>query len=62
VTGDDDPTTEELKAVQVEKLQAERELAREADESAEERTHGRRADKAEYLARKLAEQEESEKP
>jgi hypothetical protein len=60
VTDDDQPTTEELKAVQVEKAQAEDRAAREARDDPEERTHGRRADKAAYLAEKLAEQEEAQ--
>ena len=59
MTGDE-PTTEELKAVQAEKLRAERERAEHAEDPAAERTHGRRADKAAYLAEKLQEQEEAE--
>jgi hypothetical protein len=55
----DDPTTEELKAVQGQREQAEREMARDADEEAEKRTHARRADKASYLKDKLDEQAES---
>jgi hypothetical protein len=53
---DDFPTTEELRAVQVEKAGEEREQAREAEKPAAERAHGRRAEKAAYLAEKLDEQ------
>ena len=55
----DHPTTEELRAVQVEKVQDEQAKARTAEDKAEERAHGRRADKAAYLAEKLDEQAES---
>ena len=55
----DDPTTEELRTVQVDKLRAERAAAEDAADRAEERTHGRRADKAAYLAEKLDEQAEA---
>ena len=57
--GDDQPKTEELKALQVDKLAEERAKAREAEDNAEERAHGRRADKAAYLAEKLDEQAEA---
>jgi hypothetical protein len=56
---DDDPTTEELRVVQLEKLESEQAKAREAQDPAEERAAGRRADKAAYLAEKLDEQEEA---
>ena len=59
---DDQPTTQELKAVQVGRLgeeQQRREEAEAAENRAAERAHGRRADKAAYLAEKLAEQEEA---
>jgi hypothetical protein len=56
----DEPTTEELKAVQLDRLRDEREAAQDATESAEQRTHGRRADKAAYLAEKLEEQQEAD--
>jgi hypothetical protein len=45
--------------VQQERAECERARARDAAESAEERAHERRADKAEYLARKLDEQAEA---
>ena len=57
---DDEPTTEELKAVQLDRLRDERDAAGGADDPAEERTHGRRADKAAYLAEKLQEQQEAD--
>ena len=60
MTPDDDVlSTQELKAIQSERAEAEREAAAEAPAEAEERTHGRRADKASYLAEKLEEQEAS---
>ena len=55
----DQPTTGELRAIQVDKLEQERAKAREAEESAAERAAGRRADKAAYLAEKLDEQAEA---
>jgi hypothetical protein len=60
LTADDNPTTEELKAVQVEKAHAEEQAARDAADEPEERTHTRRADRAAYLAEKLAEQERAD--
>jgi hypothetical protein len=57
----DNPTTEELRAVQAEREETERELAGEAADEREERTHERRADRAAYLREKLDEQAESEK-
>ena len=56
---DDVLSTQELKAIQDERTQAERDAAAEAPAEAQERTHGRRADKASYLAEKLEEQAES---
>jgi len=57
----DEADTEQLRAVQAERVQEE---ARRADESAdaeEQRAHGRRADKAAYLRDRLAEQAESQR-
>ena len=59
MSADDQPTTEELKAIQVDKLEEEKSRARTAEEQAQERAAGRRADKAAYLARKLDEQAEA---
>jgi hypothetical protein len=53
---DDPPSTEELKVVQIQKLRDAEAAADDAVDPAEERTHGRRADKAAYLAEKLDEQ------
>jgi hypothetical protein len=51
-----EPTTEQLRAVQIERAQDEREHLDDSATEAEERAHQRRAAKAEYLAEKLAEQ------
>jgi hypothetical protein len=56
---DDNPTTGELKAVQVERADTERMQAIEATEPAEEHAHRRRAEKAAYLAEKLDQQGEA---
>ena len=55
-----DPKTEEMRLEQVRRSRDERERADEATESAEERTHGRRADRAAYLKEKLDERARSE--
>ena len=55
---DDDPSTETLRLEQVRLEQAELKRAREAEQPAEERAAGRRADKAAYLREKLEEQAE----
>jgi hypothetical protein len=60
----DDPSTEELRTVQVRRERSERERAEEAAQTGEipaVRTHERRADRAAYLRGKLEEQEESER-
>ena len=57
----DDPTTEELRAVQADREEAERERPTSADEPDEERAHERRADSAAYLREKLDEQAEAER-
>ena len=59
---DDFPTTEELRAVQVERSAVEKTDAMEAIEEGDDaanRAHGRRAEKAEYLAEKLGKQAEA---
>ena len=59
--GDRDlPTTEELRALQAEREETERELAESAAEETEERAHRRRSERAAYLREKLDEQAESE--
>lgn len=55
--GEHEPTTQELRTVQREREAREREAAQGSATGAEERTHDRRAEKAAYLERKLAEQE-----
>jgi hypothetical protein len=52
---DDDPTTEQLRAVQAEREQAERGRAAEASSDGDERAAVRRSEKAGYLTRKLDE-------
>ena len=55
-----DPTTEEMRLDQIARERAEREQASDSAESAEERTHRRRADRAAYLKEKLDERAKSE--
>jgi hypothetical protein len=57
---DDEPTPEELRSEQTEKARDARRHAEEATSEHEAVTHDRRADKAAYLAKRLAEQERSE--
>ena len=61
MAGPGDPSTEELRAVQAEREDAERARAQDATEPIEERTHERRAERAAYLREKLDEQAESER-
>ncbi len=56
----DDPSTEELRAVQAEREEAERDMAEQAADPREEHTHERRADRAAYLREKLDEQAEAD--
>lgn len=56
----DEPTTEQLRAVQSAREQAERERAEQAPTDTEQLAAVRRADKAAYLKDKLDEQAESE--
>ncbi|MBW3607109.1 MAG: hypothetical protein KY463_01925 [Actinobacteria bacterium] len=56
----DEPTTEQLRAVQSAREQAERERAEQAPSDTEQLAAVRRADKAAYLKDKLDEQAESE--
>lgn len=55
-----DPTTEGMRLDQIERAREERAREREAVEAEEEKSHGRRADKAEYLREKLAERARAE--
>jgi hypothetical protein len=57
---EDEPTTQELRAVQREREESERAAADTAPTEDAEHAHERRADKAAYLEEKLAEQERSE--
>lgn len=56
----DEPTTEQLRAIQAEREHYERERESTASEPAEERAARRRAEKAAYLKEKLDEQARSE--
>jgi hypothetical protein len=53
----DEPTTQELRLEQIQRASDEHERASHAASEPEERAAERRADKAEYLKRKLEEQE-----
>ena len=55
-----DPKTEELRVEQIKREREEHARAREAGQADEERTHERRAERAEYLREKLDERAESE--
>lgn len=57
---DPQPSAEELEAIQRDRLHHEAEAADDALDDGEERTHGRRADKAAYLVEKLQEQQEAD--
>jgi hypothetical protein len=57
---DDEPTTQELKALQATRASEEARRAGEAARPDEARAHTRRADKAAYLRDRLAEAERSE--
>jgi hypothetical protein len=57
---DEDPKTEELRAAQSSKARDERRQAQEAVSDDEAKTHDRRAEKAAYLAARLAQKERSE--
>jgi hypothetical protein len=57
---DQEPTTQELRAVQRSRAATEREAADDAPTEEAERAHERRADKAAYLEERLAEQERSQ--
>ena len=60
----DEPSTDELRALQEERAQAERDRARRAADTGEipaVRAHDRRAERAEYLREKLDQRAESER-
>ena len=54
------PSTEELRAIQAQREDAERALAERAPDETEERAHERRAERAAYLQEKLDERARSE--
>lgn len=58
---DEDPETGELKRSQIERVREERKREEEAVEDEEAETHGRRAEKADYLREKLEERAEAER-
>ena len=58
---DEDPQTKELKRAQLERAREERKREGEAIDEEEGETHGRRAEKADYLREKLEERAEAEK-
>ena len=55
-----DPTTEGMRLDQIERARREKRRAEEADEAAAEKSHARRATKADYLREKLAERAKAE--
>lgn len=55
-----DPITEEMRLEQIEKAREEHRRAREATEEADAESHGRRAERADYLREKLAERAKAE--
>lgn len=57
---EEQPRTEELRDAQEQRTRAERERADASSDEEAVRAHERRADKAAYLERKLAEQADSE--
>ena len=61
-SSDDEPTTQQLRAVQSDREQEQRERAEQASTDTEQLAAVRRADKAAYLKDKLDEQVESEEP
>jgi hypothetical protein len=55
-----DPKTEELRLEQIQRARDARERERDAPDRPEQHTEERRADKADYLRKKLAERAEAE--
>ena len=58
---EEDPTTQELRTLQSQREAEERERAGQAISEEDTQTHQRRADKADYLRRKLAERADAER-
>lgn len=61
MAAEEEPKTEELRQAQDERAGDERERAETSERPKERDQHRRRADKASYLAEKLAERERSER-
>jgi hypothetical protein len=61
MSGDEDPTTQELRLEQLRREATERERAGTSIEADEAEQHERRADKASYLREKLEERAEAER-
>lgn len=59
---DENPTTQQLRALQADREVAERERAEEAPTDTEQLAAVRRSEKAAYLKQKLDEQADSERP
>jgi hypothetical protein len=59
--GNEDPTTEELRVEQAGREAEERERARATDSPDDTQQHERRAEKADYLRRKLEERSNAER-
>jgi hypothetical protein len=57
---DDEPTTQELRAIQAQRANDESELAETAEKPEDERAHSRRAERAAFLRDKLDEQAEAD--
>jgi len=55
-----DPTTEGMRLDQIERASHEKQRAEAAEEEAAEKSHARRAEKADYLREKLAERAKAE--
>ena len=58
---EEDPTTQELRIRQAGRTEEERQQEREADTEDGAEQHGRRAEKADYLKKKLEERAEAER-
>lgn len=61
IESEEEPKTEELRVAQRERADDERDRADTSEAPDEQHQHERRADKAAYLAKKLAERERSER-
>ena len=57
---EDEPTTEQLRAIQARRVGEEAERAQEAEDAEAQRAHERRAERAAYLRDRLTEQAEAD--